>query len=143
MKEAYVVAVGTALALGACDAKPPDARSPTVSAPASSQGGGPSASSATAEPLPRDDSPVRIWVTATGAIELNGVSADMQQVEAALRAAAPAHRTVFYGREAADQEPHPNAMRVLELIIANRLSVRMSTQHDFSDAVDAEGRSHE
>ena len=47
---------------------------------------------------------------------------------------------VLYGRDAAEEEPHPNAMQVIQLVVANRLPIRMSTKSDFSDAVGLDGR---
>jgi len=48
---------------------------------------------------------------------------------------------VWYYRENASGEPHPNAMKVIALVADNKLPVRLSTKPDFSDAVDDKGES--
>jgi hypothetical protein len=50
---------------------------------------------------------------------------------------------VFYGRDAAEEDPHPNGVKVLQLVMASRLPVRMGTKRDFSDAVSLDGKPKE
>ena len=85
--------------------------------------------------------PVKVWVAQDGAIELNGVAATLADVERAFESAATTGAVVFYGRDAASDEPHPNGMKVIELVTRYGLPVRLSTKRDFSDAVDASGTS--
>jgi hypothetical protein len=77
----------------------------------------------------------KIWVTKAGVLQLDGKVVDLAAIEAALAQTAKREGVVFYGREAAREEPHPNAAKVVELITALRLPVRFSSQPDFSDAV--------
>jgi hypothetical protein len=49
---------------------------------------------------------------------------------------------VWYHRENAAGEPHPNAMKVIQLVVENKLPVKLSAKPDFSDAVDDKGASH-
>jgi hypothetical protein len=78
---------------------------------------------------------VKIWISKSGAIELDGQPADLQMVESRLASLAQQKGVVFYGREAAAEDPHPNGPKVIQMVIANRLPIRMSTKRDFSDAV--------
>jgi hypothetical protein len=88
-----------------------------------------------ASPPPAAPPTVRIWVSRTGVIELDGKAVDLAAVGAALADLAKKKGAVFYGREDPGQEPHPNAMKVVQLVIQNRLPIRLSTKRDFSDAV--------
>ena len=85
--------------------------------------------------------PVKVWVARDGAIELNGVEATLADVERAFESAASRGGEVFYGRDAAFEDPHPNGMKVIELVTQHGLPVRFSTKRDFSDAVDVSGAS--
>jgi hypothetical protein len=84
---------------------------------------------------------VRIWISTDGTIELDGKAVELEAVSAALKELAARKGVVLYGRDAAAEDPHPNAEKVFRLILDNRTPVRISTKRDFSDAVDAEGRS--
>ena len=86
-------------------------------------------------------SPVKVWVGKDGAIELNGAAATLVDVERAFELAAKSGAAVFYGRDAASDEPHPNGLKVIELVARNRLPFRLSTKRDFSDVVDPSGKS--
>jgi hypothetical protein len=83
-----------------------------------------------------------VWVTKDGTIEMNGVVVDLAEVERTLqRVDRSGGGTVLYGRDAASEEPHPIALKVIELVTRTRLPVRLSTKRDFSDAVDSLGNS--
>lgn len=77
----------------------------------------------------------KVWVTKDGVIQLDGKVADFAAVEQALSAIAKRDGVVFYGRDDAREEPHPNAVKIIELITALHLPVRLSSKPDFSDAV--------
>jgi hypothetical protein len=112
------------LSLPGCRRKPPETASPVMT--------------------PSADTPsVKIWVSTTGLVELNGHQSDLAAISVALADLAKRQGTVLYGREAPDQEPHPNGLKVIEMVVANRLPIRMSTKRDFSDAVTADGKSKE
>jgi hypothetical protein len=137
----YVIAVGTTLAVLACHEKHADRRVELVDAfaPAESNSGTSAAEVMKDQPAVHGAPVVKIWVARDGAIELNGAPSALPDVERVLASAAGG--TVFYGRDVAAQDPHPNAMKVIELVVRNRLPIRMSTKHDFSDVVDTAGRS--
>ena len=81
-----------------------------------------------------------IWVEQDGKIELNGQVADLATVDKALADLAERKGYVMYGRDAASGAPPPNGMQIIQMVVKHRLSVRLSTRRDFSDAVGASGR---
>jgi hypothetical protein len=78
-------------------------------------------------------------VASNGQIQLNGEPAEPAKVDEALKLLARRQGVVLYGREGADGEPHPNALRVLQMIVEHQLPVSMSTKRDFRDVVDVAG----
>jgi hypothetical protein len=86
---------------------------------------------------------VKIWVTATGTIELDGKPSNMQTIEAILPELAKRDgAAVYYGRDGAGGEPHPDAMKIVKLVVANKLPIRMSSTKDFSKTMDFERAYH-
>jgi hypothetical protein len=98
-------------------------------------------SSTTSSPVPAADAPtMKIWISKTGSVEINGKQVEVESVGPMLAELAQRKGEVFYGRDAAEEDPHPNGINVLQMVIASRLPVRMSTKRDFSDAVRLEGK---
>jgi len=97
---------------------------------------------ATSEPTsPSPDTPyVKIWVSRAGTVELDGKAVELNIVESTLATLAKQNGVVIYGRDAPAEDPHPNGMKVIQVVIANSLPIRMSTKPDFSDAVEADGK---
>ena len=83
----------------------------------------------------------KISVLASGKLLLNGRPTDLASIEAELKSLQSKNGVVWYYREAAQAEPPPEAMLALELVIRYRLPISMSSKADFSDAIDANGRS--
>jgi hypothetical protein len=83
---------------------------------------------------------VKIWVSKTGQIDVDGTPRELSAIGPMLAALSQRKGAVLYGRDDAGEEPHPNAMQVIQLVIANQLPIRMSTRSDFSDAVGPDGR---
>lgn len=81
-----------------------------------------------------------VWVTSTGDVELNGRPADLAHVEAAFQKLTKEGGVVVYGRASGQGDPHPTALKVIELVVKYQLNVSMSTQRDFSDVVGPDGR---
>jgi hypothetical protein len=81
-----------------------------------------------------------IWISKSGAIELDGRPADVEAVDKALDELSKRRGLVIYGVDASEDEPHPNAKKVIELLARQGLSVRLSVRRDFSDVVGADGR---
>src|SRR5688572_13254983 len=98
-------------------------------------------SSTTSAPAPSTDAPsAKIWISKTGSVEINGTQVEVESVGPMLAELAQRKGEVFYGRDAAEEDPHPNGLKVLQLVIASGLPVRMSTRRDFSDSVRLEGK---
>ncbi|MBL8898629.1 MAG: hypothetical protein JNM84_13415 [Planctomycetes bacterium] len=87
----------------------------------------------TAEQLERAPK-LRIWVFATGAIEVDGKPVELDDVRKALEELAVQSGAVLYGRESPSAEPHPNAMQIIKWVVENQLPIRLCKERDFSDA---------
>jgi len=74
-------------------------------------------------------------------MELNGKSVEIDALGKSLENLAKHKGIVYYGREDAKGEPHPNGLKVMEMVTRNGLPVRLSTKQDFSDHVGPDGRS--
>lgn len=85
---------------------------------------------------------IRVSVQANGDIRIDGASTTAAALDTRFAALAKAGGEVWYYREAAQGESHPNAMRVMELIVQHRLPITLSSKPDFSDYVDGQGVSH-
>ena len=83
---------------------------------------------------------VKIWVSKDGTVHLDGTPTELPVLESTLAALAKQKGVVLYGRDGASEEPHPNGMKVIQMVVANRLPIRMSTNPDFSDAVGPDGK---
>jgi hypothetical protein len=82
---------------------------------------------------------LKVKVTASGDITADGQPITLEQLAAKLSELKKAGGGVWYYRENARDEPHPNAVKVIELVIHNKLPVRLSAKSDFADAVDDKG----
>jgi hypothetical protein len=78
---------------------------------------------------------LKISVSATGSITADGAPITLEQLGPKLAELKQAGGAVFYHRENATGEPHPNAMGVMELVVKNKLPIRLSSSPDFSDSV--------
>lgn len=85
---------------------------------------------------------LKISALANGEILLDGKPCSADELAARLSEARKNNGQVYYFREAADQEPHPNAMQAVQMIDDSHLPVSLSTLADFSDFVDENGESH-
>ncbi|HEV8367545.1 MAG TPA: hypothetical protein VGQ39_06290 [Pyrinomonadaceae bacterium] len=83
---------------------------------------------------------VKVFVSKSGEINLDGKTATLDEVGKTFAALAPKKGIVLYARESPEQyEPHPNAMRVIELLTQNSLPIRLCANPDCSDALDTTG----
>jgi hypothetical protein len=85
---------------------------------------------------------IKISVSASGDVLLDGRSVDLAQLDQALQTAKAENCTVWYYREAPGKEAPPRAIEVLQLVVKHKLTISMSSKPDFSDYVDAKGVSH-
>ncbi len=93
----------------------------------------------TDKPETRDSNVIKIKVTAKGDIVVDGKPIGFEELATRLVTLKKAGGKVWYHREDPSGEPHPNAMKVIELVAENKLPVRLSAKPDFSDAVDDKG----
>ena len=78
---------------------------------------------------------VKIKVNRDGHIVMNDEPATLEQVKVSLsKLSQSGDGAIWYYRENAGGEPHPNAMLVLQAIVDAKLPVRLSTKPDFSDS---------
>jgi hypothetical protein len=82
---------------------------------------------------------IKIKVTATGDITADGQRVTLEQLAAKFADRKRAGGEVWYYREDPASEPHPNAMKVIELLATTKLPVKLSAKPYFSDAVDDKG----
>ena len=78
---------------------------------------------------------LKVTVLKGGEITSNGIAVSMEQLDAMFQELIVKKGVVWYYREGANEEPHPNATKVIGLIIKHRLPVRLSTKPDYSDSV--------
>lgn len=84
---------------------------------------------------------IEIQVSSIGEVRVDGVLTPIDQLDARFAKLAGEAGTVWYYRDRATEEPHPNAMRVLELVVKHRVPISMSSKPDFSDYIDETGES--
>ena len=85
---------------------------------------------------------IKVKVTADGEITADGQPVTLEQLSAKCADLKKAGGEVWYHRENPAGDPHPNAMKVIELVAENKLPVKLSAKPDFSDVVDDKGVSH-
>ena len=90
-------------------------------------------------PAVEDTNVAKVGAYEDGRITLNGRAVSIEEIRGAFAELSRNGGAVWYYREAADSEPHPNAMLVVEAIVNARLPVSMSTKSDFSDVVLPDG----
>ncbi len=83
---------------------------------------------------------LKIAVMRDGRIFADGSPATMDSLRASLKGLAELKGAVWYYREAAQASAPPEADAVIQLVIENRLPIRLSSRPDFSDAIGADGR---
>jgi len=77
---------------------------------------------------------LKIKAAAGGEIAADGKPVTLEQLADRLAELKRAGGGVWYYRENPEGEPHPNAMKVIELIARHRLPVRLFTKPGFSNA---------
>ena len=89
------------------------------------------------------DSPniLKIAVTRGGEVTVNGKRTTLEDLDSICRELAEHNGEVWYYREAPKEEPHPIALKVLDIIIRYNLPIRLSSKPDYSDAINGRGES--
>jgi hypothetical protein len=103
-----------------------------------SQEAGPSAAPAPAAPAAAatpaaDPATLKIWLSNTGAIEMNGRIVELPELGAALDALAKRDGTVLFGQDVPGKEPNPNVITVLKMISDRSLTFRSALSRSFTD----------
>jgi len=83
----------------------------------------------------------KVSVLSSGKLLLNGSTSSLAALEVEFQKLQKVKGSVLYYREKPAAEPPPEAMAVMELVVKYSLPVSMSSKADFSDYVDANGKS--
>jgi biopolymer transport protein ExbD len=92
--------------------------------------------------IPTADSPyAKVYVSKSGQVTLDGKIVTLDELDRGLAVLAQKHGVVLYSREAPQEnEPHPIFKNVLDIVIKNKLPVRLCVNSDCSDALTADGK---
>ena len=78
---------------------------------------------------------LKIALMLDGRITVDGSPATMDSVRDSLRLLAGRKGVVWYYREAAERQAPPQSIEIINAVIENRLSIRLSSRADYSDAI--------
>jgi hypothetical protein len=107
---------------------------PGASGPAVGMFGGPTNSKIFASGKP--NVPIlKIALTLDGRITVDGSPATIESLRVSLRLLAPQKGVVWYYREEAQRPAPPLSKEIVMAVIENRLSIRLSSRADYSDAI--------
>lgn len=81
----------------------------------------------------------KVRVYRDGSVTLNDSAIPLDELPAALADLQEQNGIVWYYREDAETEPHPNAVTVIQAIVEARVPVSMSSEEDFSNVVFPDG----
>jgi hypothetical protein len=82
---------------------------------------------------------LKVSVLRDGSILVDGKASTLASLRPALKKLAEQKGIVYYYREAAQADPPPVAMEVLQAVIDESLPISLCTRPDFSDSVGQEG----
>jgi biopolymer transport protein ExbD len=88
-----------------------------------------------------DQRVAKVRVYAAGRITLDGQEVSTDELRSAFADLKSRHGAVWYYREQAQGQPHPNVMQVMEAVVEARLPISLSDREDFSTVVTPDGRS--
>jgi len=92
--------------------------------------------------MPENSAVLKLSVLSSGQLLLDGNDITLGELEPMLAAAAARNDVVWYYRESASADGPSEALQVLQFIVKHKLRLSLSSKPDFSDWVDAQGRSH-
>ena len=78
-------------------------------------------------------------ITISGEITADGHPVALDPLATKLTELKQAGGDVWYHRENPEVELHANAMKVVDLVVQNKLPIRLSSKPDFSEVVDEKG----
>ena len=76
---------------------------------------------------------LKVIVSATGEITVDGQASTLGQLSSQLAGLKKSEGAVWYHRENPHGEPHPTALKVIQLVIDNQLPIRLCEKPDFSE----------
>ncbi|MBX7167323.1 MAG: hypothetical protein K1X74_13415 [Pirellulales bacterium] len=82
---------------------------------------------------------IKVKVAADGDIAADGQRVTVEQLAIKFADLKATRGEVWYHRENPADEPHANALKVMELVAEHGLPIRLSAMPDFSDTVDDKG----
>lgn len=93
---------------------------------------------------PHDDRPViKVAVMKSGEVMADGTPVSLEELDALFVDMKNRSGMVWYYREnPREAEPPPIAMKVVNLVVNNKLDIRISSKPDYSDYVDKDGKTH-
>jgi hypothetical protein len=83
---------------------------------------------------------LKVAVYADGRLTVDGAASTVEALRESLRSLSERHGTVWYYREAAQKDPPPIAMEVINAVAGARVPVRLSSRPDYSDSIGPDGR---
>ena len=83
---------------------------------------------------------LRISVFKSGEIRADGGAVSLQDLDSLIASNAQKKGVVWYYREAGQENPSPQAMEVIQLVVKHRRPIRMWSRADFSDAIGRNGK---
>ena len=84
---------------------------------------------------------LKVSVLKTGAILADGRMVTLEELDSLIATNAQRHGVVWYYREAGKEDPPPQAMQAIQLVVKHKRPISMSSKPDFSDTIDQNGNS--
>jgi|SRR6185503_11700867 len=76
----------------------------------------------------------RVYVSATGAVSLNGKRVAVTNLQRALEQLDPRPSVICYARDNPEREPHPDALAALEAVMSLRMPIALFRDATFKGA---------
>ena len=92
-------------------------------------------------PMGSPEAILKIQVFKTGKVKADGAEIILADLAKKLDNLKEKRGVVRYYREAASEEPPPQATEIVKMIIERKLPISMSSKPDFSDYIDEKGKS--
>lgn len=92
------------------------------------------------DPVAADAPIIKVAVFADGRITADGQPATIDSLLESFKCLAKEKGAVWYYRETGQGKPPPQAMEVIQAVVAARLPIRLSSRPDYSDAIGTDGK---
>jgi hypothetical protein len=89
--------------------------------------------------IPMATAMLKVKVLADGTIMIDDRKVAVAELDEQMSSISKTGGTILYYREAADEEPHPNSMKVIELVVKHQLPISFSSKPDYSDVIGPDG----